>query len=195
MIKRVLPIIILALGFFISVSAHASPKECKCHSKNPAMRRMHEVIGFKNCGNCHSKNDNLMKSGASYQKEDHRKKLEKRIKEDQFCIPCHNPDGTIKKESYKKSAAMRVTNTFYCPKDKLKFTEKVKACSKCGGELIDINNLMAESKKNPSNKICRKCHLDKDVLKIGAHKHIDKKDQYNCLNCHEGHDDCASCHH
>ena len=79
MLKKVSQIIILALGIFISVSANASPKGCKCHSKNPAMRRMHEIIGFKNCGNCHGKNEDLMKPQASGQKEGHRKKLEKRI--------------------------------------------------------------------------------------------------------------------
>lgn len=195
MIKKIYHSIILTLGILMPFSVGASPRACKCHSKNPAMRRMHEVIGYKNCGNCHSKNENLMKSKSSDQKEDHRKKLEKRIKEDNFCKPCHNPDGTIKKESYKKSEAMRITDTFYCPKDKLRFSEGIKVCSKCGGELININKLMEESKKNPSNEICRKCHPTKEVQEIKAHKTDDRKNQYNCLGCHEGHDDCGGCHH
>jgi hypothetical protein len=34
---------------------NSAKKECKCHSKQPAMKHMHETIGFNGCGNCHSK--------------------------------------------------------------------------------------------------------------------------------------------
>lgn len=33
----------------LPVPVNASTKECKCHSKNNKMRRMHEITGFKNC--------------------------------------------------------------------------------------------------------------------------------------------------
>lgn len=60
---------------------------------------------------------------------------------------------------------------------------------------MNINELMEKSKKTPWDEICRKCHLDEEALKIDKHKDIDKKDLFNCLACHEGHNDCAGCHH
>ncbi len=181
-------LLIIAVSIFASIEVLAY--ECRCHSKNPAMRRMHEMIGFKNCGDCHSKAENLMKKKSLDKgKEEHKDKLNRRIKEDSFCFPCHNSNGTIKLDT------MQITNSFYCPKDKLRFSKADKVCPKCGAALININELMENSKQRPSNKICRQCHLNKDVQAISAHIDINRKEQYNCLSCHVGHDDCASCHH
>lgn len=189
-----LNIILIILAVFMVISG-INAQECKCHSKNSSMRRMHEIIGFKNCGNCHNKNEKLMSSKPKKQNDQkNQEKLKNRIKEDRFCIPCHNPDGTLKKEIYKNSDAMKIINTFYCPKDKLRFIDDIKVCPKCGGKLIDINLLMEESKKNPSNDICRQCHINTEVENLDSHITFKKDKLYNCLECHSGHDDCGGCH-
>ena len=85
----------------ISVLPSYAQMECKCHSKQPSMKRMHEITGFSRCGDCHSKNENLM-SGNRNTSPDRKADLAKRIREDKACIPCHEPDGQVKKEIYSK---------------------------------------------------------------------------------------------
>ncbi|MBI5418347.1 hypothetical protein HZA55_10480 [Candidatus Poribacteria bacterium] len=178
-----------------SINIWGASPECKCHSKNPSMVRMHEIIGFKNCGNCHKKNENLMSPKSSIKDEKLMEKLQTRIKEDKFCIPCHNADGTIKKEIYKKTDVMKISDTYYCAKDRLRFPEEVNLCPKCSGKLLNLNKLMAQAKANPSNSICRQCHLDAEVQEIDAHITFKKEKLGNCLDCHKDHDDCGNCHH
>ncbi len=61
------------------------------------MKRMHETVGFKDCGNCHSRNENLM-SGKNRSDGAARSALNKRFKEDEFCRPCHDSEGLLKKD-------------------------------------------------------------------------------------------------
>ncbi len=192
--KNIFCLLFFIIIFLKTIIIYSAP-ECRCHSKNSSMRRMHEMIGFKNCGNCHKKNKNLMTSQYDEQKDEkYIEGLKKRLSEDKFCIPCHNSDGTIKKEIYKNSEAMKISDTYFCPVDKLRFPEKLNSCPKCGGKLININFLMEESKKNPSNKICRECHPDIEAQNIDAHITFKKEKLNKCLDCHADHDDCGNCH-
>ena len=169
-------------------------KECKCHSKQPAMKRMHEITGFANCGDCHSKNENLM-SGKNKNGNTAKRDLSKRFKDDKFCIPCHSPDGLIKKEIFAGIEKIRISGTLFCPKDKARFPAGTNACAKCGGSLINIDESMERSRKNPSNGICIECHPMEEVHKIKRHGIFNAEKLQRCLDCHEGHDDCGSCHH
>ncbi len=64
--------------------AHAF--ECKvCHSKNPAMVRMHKAVQGRGCFDCHSVGEKLM--GKSQPKD--RESLLKRRASDPLCVECH----------------------------------------------------------------------------------------------------------
>jgi hypothetical protein len=173
---------------------NSAQEECRCHSKQPAIKRMHETIGFNGCGNCHAKNEDLM---SRKDRPDPGKKavLAKRIREDTFCVPCHDSNGSVKKEIYAGKREMTISGTSFCPKDKLRFAAGTKSCSKCGGPLININQVMAISSKNPSNEICIGCHAMEEVIQIDRHKIYNNNKLSKCLDCHKGHDDCGSCHH
>jgi hypothetical protein len=173
---------------------NSAKKECKCHSKQPAIKRMHETNGFAGCGNCHTKNEDLM---SRKDPPDPGKKavLAKRIREDAFCVPCHDSNGSVKKEVHADKREMSLSGTSFCPKDKLRFASSTKACSKCGGPLINISQVMAISSKNPSNEICIGCHAMEEVIQIGRHTIFNNNKLSKCLDCHKGHDDCGSCHH
>lgn len=172
----------------------AQQKECKCHSKDPAMKHMHETIGFKSCGNCHSKSENLM-SGKAKSDDADRSRLNKRFKEDEFCLPCHSSEGLVKKEVLSSRDALNISGTYYCAKDKLRLPAGAKSCPKCGGNLIDINVSMERSRTNPSNGICIECHLIEEINTIKRHQLFNADKLTKCLDCHQGHDDCGSCHH
>ena len=158
------------------------------------MRRMNEIIGFSGCGDCHAKGENLMSANRKASL-DRKADLAKRIRTDKACIPCHDSNGLVKKEVYRNSKRMGISGTLYCPKDKVSFSPGTRACSKCGGTLLDVNALMARSRANPSNEICAKCHLTQEIQQVKQHAAL-KPDVVNgCLDCHRGHNDCASCHH
>ena len=187
-------LLLLLVFLSIAISPAYAQMECKCHSKQPTMRRMHEIIGFSGCGNCHAKGENLMSANRKTV-PDRKADLAKRIREDKACVPCHDSNGLVKKEIYSNSRVMGISNTLYCPKDKVRFSSGTKACSRCGGPLLDINALMALSRTSPSNEICAKCHLTEEVRQIKQHT-ARKPDMMNrCLDCHRGHNDCGSCHH
>jgi hypothetical protein len=190
---RVDPSIFL-LAFLIAASPSYAQMECKCHSKQPPMRRMHETIGFTGCGNCHTKNENLM-SKIRQKDSGTRANLSKRFREDRFCTPCHDPQGSVKKEVYLNLRSMGIAGTMYCPKDKLKYSSTARACSKCGGALLNIDELMTKSRQNPSNAVCIQCHMLEEVQKINEHALFGVEKLKGCLACHKGHNDCGSCHH
>jgi len=183
----------VCLMTFAASSSYAQ-MQCICHSKQPAMKRMHEAIGTTGCGNCHTKSENLMsrKDGKdSTAKAD----LAKRKGEDKFCGPCHDSQGAIKKEIRSGKDAKGIAGTLYCPKDKLQFSADSKSCSKCGGTLLNIDEVMARSRRNPSNEICTECHMAEEVRQIKRHTIFNSDKLGRCLDCHKGHDDCSSCHH
>jgi hypothetical protein len=167
--------------------------ECKCHSKQPAMKHMHETIGFSGCGNCHTKNENLM-SIRGRKDPDMKTRLATRIKTDNSCIPCHDSEGSVRKEVHSGDSATDIAGTLYCPKDKIRFSSGTESCSKCGGVLINISEVMERSRENPSNGICSECHRMEEVQQISWHTIFNSTKLKRCLDCHEGHDDCGSCH-
>ncbi len=60
--------------------------ECNvCHSKNPAMVRMHQTLKGQNCFGCHKMGTKLMGKG---QPKDH-ESLMKRRQTEEICLPCH----------------------------------------------------------------------------------------------------------
>jgi hypothetical protein len=178
---------------FVALSSYAQPA-CICHSKNPAMKRMHEVIGFKDCDNCHTKDENLM-SGNREKGTNDRERLNARFKQDRFCLPCHDSTGAVKKAGFSGSGGMTISGAFFCPKDRLTFPADTKSCPKCGGELINISEFMQRSRTNPSNEICAKCHPTAQLTVVKSHQVLKADKLSMCLSCHKGHDNCSSCHH
>lgn len=61
--------------------------ECNvCHSKNPAMVRMHQALKGRNCFDCHKMGEKLMGKG---QPKDRESLLKRRVA-DPTCVECHN---------------------------------------------------------------------------------------------------------
>lgn len=61
--------------------------ECNvCHSKNPAMVRMHQALKGRNCFECHKMGEKLMGKG---QPKDRESLLKRRVA-DPTCVECHN---------------------------------------------------------------------------------------------------------
>ncbi len=61
--------------------------ECNvCHSKNPAMVRMHKALKGRNCFECHKVGEKLMGKG---QPKDRESLLKRRVA-DPECVECHN---------------------------------------------------------------------------------------------------------
>ncbi|MBI1919884.1 MAG: cytochrome c3 family protein [Geobacter sp.] len=60
--------------------------ECNvCHSKNPAMVKMHKAVKGRNCFDCHKIGEKLM--GKAQPKD--RDSLLKRRSTDPLCVECH----------------------------------------------------------------------------------------------------------
>lgn len=60
--------------------------ECKvCHSKNPAMVRMHKELQGRNCFDCHRMGEKLMGKGIPKDKAAQIKRRES----EQICFECH----------------------------------------------------------------------------------------------------------
>jgi len=179
----------------VSVCPAYEQKECRCHSKRSAMKRMHEAIGFANCGNCHSKSENLMSGNRNTNNDAAQTISKKRFTEDQFCIPCHDSQGAMKKNMPAGVDRMNISGTLYCAKDKLRFPAGTKSCPNCGSSLININEFMEKSRAKPSNQICMECHLPNDVQAVKRHGLFNAAKLQRCLDCHKGHDNCGGCHH
>lgn len=68
----------------------ASAFECKvCHSKNPAMVRMHTALRGQGCFGCHKVGDKLMGKGQPKDRDS----LLKRRQTEEICLPCHRQSG------------------------------------------------------------------------------------------------------
>ena len=79
---------LLLCALFIS-NATARALECNvCHSKNPAMVRMHKATQAKEigCFDCHKVGEKLMGKG---QPKDRESSLKRRVA-DPACVGCHN---------------------------------------------------------------------------------------------------------
>jgi hypothetical protein len=81
--------LIVTLALILAVFPTPAPAfECTvCHSKNPAMVRMHQALQGRNCFDCHKVGENLM--GKSQPKD--RESLLARRTSDPLCVPCHRP--------------------------------------------------------------------------------------------------------
>jgi len=74
------------------LTADADAFECNiCHSKNPAMVKMHQALKGQGCFGCHKVGAKLMGKG---QPKDHERLLKRRQTEE-MCLPCH---GASQKE-------------------------------------------------------------------------------------------------
>jgi len=68
----------------LSQTGHAF--ECnECHSKNPAMVRMHQAVRGRGCFDCHNIGDKLMGKGVP---KDKASQLQRRVS-DPLCVECH----------------------------------------------------------------------------------------------------------
>lgn len=185
---------------------------CTCHSKNPAMVRMHDELGGTNCGLCHRKNENLMDPDrAPTQPED----IKRRIKEENICGDCHLEDGSVVSSADKNKT--KISGALFCPKCKKQISTKDTSCPECGGKvvkegsgwrctscgpLVDVDKVAALSKEKPSNEICKLCHFDDHELGFqhsGVEGYNKRKENVpgglsNCLACHESHNQCGGCH-
>lgn len=78
----------LALILLAPLSARAF--ECNvCHSKNPAMVKMHKAVKGRNCFGCHKIGEKLMGKGAPKDRES----LLRRRVSDPLCVECHATQG------------------------------------------------------------------------------------------------------
>lgn len=76
----------LALISSLSICASASAFQCnECHSKNPAMVKMHKAVQGRGCFDCHKIGEKLMGKGAPKDRES----LLKRRVADPLCVECH----------------------------------------------------------------------------------------------------------
>lgn len=79
-------ILIPALLFFVVAATGADAFECNvCHSKNPAMVKMHKTLQGQGCFGCHKMGAKLMGKGQPKDKES----LLKRRQTEEICLPCH----------------------------------------------------------------------------------------------------------
>lgn len=81
-----------------------------------------------------------------------------RLREDTSRVPCHDAQGGLRQEVISKHKSMHISGTLFCPKDRLRFAPGRHGCSKCGGVLIHIGQVIKASRANPSNDICIGCH-------------------------------------
>jgi hypothetical protein len=82
------PEVIVALLFYAVFACHgiACAFECNvCHSKNPAMVKMHKAVQGRGCFDCHKVGEKLMGKG---QPKDLASLL-KRRGADPLCVECH----------------------------------------------------------------------------------------------------------
>ena len=78
----------MAIAFLIMIMTPICSMafECKvCHSKNPAMVKMHKAVQGRNCFGCHKIGEKLMGKGAPKDRES----LFKRRASDPLCAECH----------------------------------------------------------------------------------------------------------
>ena len=74
------------IGVLLLTSPALAMFECnECHSKNPAMVKMHQALKGQGCFGCHKPGERLM--GKAKPKD--RESLLQRRGADSLCTPCH----------------------------------------------------------------------------------------------------------
>jgi len=75
-----------ALIMLLLVAQSAQAFQCnECHSKNPAMVRMHKAVQGRDCFACHKIGEKLMGKGIP---RDKTAQLQRRVS-DPLCVECH----------------------------------------------------------------------------------------------------------
>lgn len=78
--------ILLPLLLLLPLATNAFAFKCnECHSKNPAMVKMHKALEGRNCFACHKMGEKLMGKGIPRDKE---AQLKRRAT-DPLCFECH----------------------------------------------------------------------------------------------------------
>lgn len=183
--------VVVAQGTGIS---EARPRCVKCHSENPKVRAMHEMVADEDCFGCHVRGEKLRRKGG-IPKEKHEAFLRQR-RTDGRCVRCHG-EGRVRHGHIESgNGAMGLSGTSYCPKCRVKGDGDWKMCPKCGGPLLDLDLVMRRSALSADDKWCRQCHFMEGSLEA---VHIQRaggefRADGDCLECHEGHKACSGCH-
>jgi len=167
---------------------------CRCHSKSAPTRAMHDAVKNHDCFMCHKRGEKLRRKGG-IPKETHEAFLKQRLT-DPRCIQCHGEGVTQAKKSDEAKNPMVLSGSTYCPKCKIRGEKDWTMCPKCGGPLIDLYKIMRHSALNPDHKICRQCHFMDDELQSTHIENVGGEfdTTLDCLECHEGHNECGRCH-
>lgn len=181
----------------VSNKGDSAGVKCVCHSKDPAILSMHQVLGMRNCGDCHSEDENLMAKGREKTAEQ-KAQVQSRKRSDAVCLECHKEGGPLVRTEKSK-----IGGRWFCPQDQKQFSQaeaKKKGdsffCPECGQELLDIDRIITESEKKPRNELCIACHPIDSVLR-GKHVKVlaaSGKSLNECLVCHQSHAKCGGCH-
>jgi hypothetical protein len=176
----------------------------ECHSKNPALVRMHEVNRGRDCFECHQQNENFI---AQRNNRPNSKQLKKRQQLEEPCKSCHS---TKKPQTAKRSK--KIFGRYYCSQCEHQVPAEATNCSQCQGtikkegtklicskcgQLINVSEIAKLSQRRPSNQICQRCHrrnkkwLALHETKFGTNRYVQTRD---CLKCHQGHNQCGGCH-
>jgi len=115
---------------------------------------------------------------------------------DPRCIRCHGEESVQAPKEIHPRKPVVLSGSTYCPKCKIRGDKDWKVCPKCGGPLIDLYKLMRHSAVNPDHRICRQCHfMEGDLQKTHIANVGDEfASEQDCLECHEGHNECSGCH-
>lgn len=180
----------------VSGTGQTGQIKCVCHSKDQAILSMHRVLGMRDCSQCHSENEDLMAKGGKKTAEQ-KAATQARKRSEPVCLECHQAGGEVKAEK------TRVSGNWFCPTCQKKYSqsEAVKKgstvyCPVDGEKLLNIDEIMKQSTKQPSNRLCVACHPISSTLK-GKHAPVlaaSGKKLDNCLVCHESHTKCGNCH-
>lgn len=186
---------------------------CRCHSKKPAMVKMHDTIGGQDCGMCHKPGENLMDPNR---RPTTSADINERKSSEAICRNCHKNDKTVIADKSLKSK-VKISGALFCPKCRKQVTIEDKTCGDCNGTLtksasgwqcsacgvlVDVDKVAKMSKDKPTNDICKLCHFDSKQL-ASDHSQLDASNKSkvdaqgglnNCLSCHKSHNQCGGCH-
>lgn len=211
--ERIFGIFALILGLAAASTvpapgAHGQPAfVCnECHSKHPASRRMHEAVRGMDCFACHERGKTLRRKGG-IPPEVHAAFLEQRTS-DKRCIACHDQETVAAHHPEAEAAAggadageavrgSALSGLLYCPSCKVKVGAEGASCPRCRSTLINLDELMRRAAEAPDAAQCRICHAPDETLKR-QHQQVETGafgEEADCLRCHEGHNQCARCHH
>lgn len=77
---------LFSLFLLVALVENAHAFECnECHSKNPAMVKMHQAVKGRGCFDCHKMGEKLMGKGVPRNRE---AQIKRRLT-DPLCIECH----------------------------------------------------------------------------------------------------------